>query len=82
MKNTRCPVEVGDFFYRRNHCTDTGACIPDRIQVVEIKEDKGMFFIKGRYIYHTIGPALERTFSDVIFQDPNWIIEKKGEKTA
>lgn len=82
MKNARCPVEVGDYFYRRNHCTDIGASIPDRLQVMEIKEDDGMFFIRAKYIYHAIGPVFERTFSDIIFRDPNWIVEKKGEKTA
>ena len=82
MKTTRCPVEVGDYFYRRNHCTDIGASIPDRLQVMEITEKEGMFFIRAKYIYHAIGPVFERTFSDIIFRDPNWIIEKKGEKTA
>ena len=82
MSSKRCPVEVGDYFYRKNHCTDIGATIPDRIQVMEITEKDGMFFIRGKYIYHAIGPKLERTFSDIIFRDPNWIIEKKGVSAA
>ena len=69
-----CPVEVGDTFYREK----PNMIIPDRLRVLEIKEIDGTFFIKARYIYHTIGPGIERTFSDTIFKDPSWIIEKKG----
>lgn len=78
MSNARCPVDVGDYFYRKIK----NQTIPDRIKVIEITEKDGMYFIRGRYIYHAIGPFLERTFSDIIFRDPNWIVEKKGEKTT
>ena len=70
----RCPVEVGDTFYRQR-VNDT---IPDRLEVMEIKEVDGTYFIKAKYLYHTIGPTFERTFSDVIFKDPSWVIEKRG----
>ncbi len=70
----KCPVEVGDYFYRKR-ANDT---IPDRLQVTAIKEVVGGFFITAKYIYHTIGPNMERTFSDVIFKDPDWVIEKRG----
>lgn len=71
-----CPVEVGDTFYRDK----PNMTIPDRLRVEEIIERDGGFFIRAKYIYHTIGPGLERTFSDIIFKDPNWIIEKRGQK--
>lgn len=77
MRTARCPVEVGDTFYRRNHGTDIGATIPDRIQAVKITEKDGMFHIRGKYLYHTVGTK-ERVFSDIIFRDPNWVVEKKG----
>lgn len=68
-----CPVEIGDYFYRKR----PGETIPDRLEVIAIKEIDGSFFITGKYIYHAIGPVFERTFSDVIFKDPNWVIEKR-----
>ena len=69
-----CPVSVGDHFYRKKpHET-----IPDRLEVVEIKEVNGTFYIQAKYMYHTIGPVMERTFSDMIFNDDSWVIEKRG----
>lgn len=70
----KCPVEIGDRFYRKSQ----KLTIPDRLEVVEIKDVDGVFYIRAKYLYHTIGPDFERTFSDVIFKDPDWIIEKKG----
>jgi hypothetical protein len=70
----RCPVEVGDYFYRKR----PNETIPDRLEVIEIKEVVGGYFIRAKYIYHSIGPNLERTFSDIIFKDPAWVIEKRG----
>lgn len=69
-----CPVEVGDYFYRKR----PNETIPDRLQVISIKEVEGGFFITAKYIYHAIGPNIERTFSDIIFKDPDWVIEKRG----
>lgn len=69
-----CPVQVGDRFYRK-----TGKLqIPDRLEVLEIKKMTVGYVIKAKYIYHKIGPVFERNFSDVIFKDPDWVIEKKG----
>ena len=69
-----CPVEVGDYFYRKR----PNETIPDRLQVTSIKEVVGGYFITAKYIYHSIGPDFERTFSDIIFKDPAWVIEKRG----
>ena len=69
----KCPVEVGDRFYRKR----PGDTIPDRLEVIEIKEVDGTFFIKAKYLYHAIGQR-ERTFSDTIFKDDSWVIEKRG----
>lgn len=69
-----CPVEVGDTFYHEK----PNMTIPDRLRVEEIIERDGCFFIRAKYMYHTMGPGLERTFSDMIFKDPSWIIEKRG----
>ena len=69
----KCPVEVGDYFYRKRP-NDT---IPDRLEVTEIKELDGTFFITAKYLYHAIGQR-ERTFSDTIFKDDSWVIEKRG----
>ena len=69
----RCPVKVGDRIYRK-HKTMT---IPDRMEVVEVVPSASGYFIKVRYMYHAIG-QLERTFSDIIFKDDSWVIEKKG----
>lgn len=72
--NKICPVDIGDTFYREK----PNMTVPDRLRVVDIKEVDGHFFITARYMYHTIGPNIERTFSDIIFDDPSWIIEKRG----
>ena len=69
----KCPVKLGDRIYRK-HKTMT---IPDRMEVIDIQPHADGYFIKGRYMYHSIGP-LERTFSDVIFKDDSWVIERKG----
>ena len=69
----RCKVKPGDRIYRK-HKTMT---IPDRLEVVEVTPAKTGYFIKCKYMYHGIG-VQERTFSDVIFQDDSWVIEKKG----
>jgi len=70
----RCPVEIGDYFYRKR----PNETIPDRLEVTAIKEVVGGYFITAKYIYHSIGPDFERTFSDIIFKDPAWVIEKRG----
>ena len=68
-----CPVKVGDRIYRK-HKTMT---IPDRLEVIDIRSHPEGYYIKARYMYHSIG-QLERTFSDVIFKDDSWVIERKG----
>ena len=70
----KCPVEVGDYFYRKK----PNMTLPDRLQVLEVKDMGTMYAIRAKYIYHALGPGQERTFSDIIFRDLDWIIEKKG----
>lgn len=65
----RCPVKIGDRIYRK-HKTMT---IPDRMEVTEVVPAYSGYFIKVRYMYHSIG-ELERTFSSAIFQDDSWVI--------
>lgn len=69
----RCKVKVGDRIYRQIK----NMTIPDRMEVIEVTPQETGYFIKVRYMYHSIG-QLERTFSDVIFRDDSWVIEKKG----
>lgn len=69
----RCLVAVGDRIYRKNRNIN----LPDRMEVIEVTPNESGYFIKIRYMYHTIGP-FERTFSDIIFKDDSWVIEKKG----
>lgn len=70
---SRCPVKVGDRIYRKMK----NMTIPDRLEVIKIMPNETGYFIQCRYMYHTIG-KLERTFSDVIFKDDSWVIEKRG----
>lgn len=79
MMSKKCPVDIGDHFYRNTQSVKIGASVPDLIEVKDITEKEGTFYIRGEYIYHTIGPTLERLFSDVIFKDPDWVVVKKGE---
>lgn len=74
----KCPVKIGDHFYRNNYEVKKGRMGPDRIEVVNILPSKepGYFYIEGKYLQHTVGT--HRTFSSVIFKDPDWIIERKG----
>lgn len=69
----KCKVRVGDRIYR-SHKNMT---IPDRMEVVEVIPNEVGYYIRARYMYHGIG-QLERTFSDIIFRDDSWVIEKKG----
>ena len=69
----RCKVKPGDRIYRK-HKTMT---IPDRMEVIEVTPVETGYFIKCKYMYHGIGQQ-ERTFSDVIFRDDSWVVEKKG----
>ena len=68
-----CPVEVGDTFYMKKHAMT----IPDRLEVMETNYKDGTWFIRGRYMYRTIGPDFERTFSDVYFQNEDVVIERR-----
>lgn len=66
-----CPVEIGDYFYKINPKFSK----PDYIRVKDIKPKGSGYLITGEYIYHE--DSAERIFSDVIFDDPNWVIVKK-----
>ena len=74
----KCPVKVGDRFYRMNHEIRAGRRWPDKIEVVKVTESKepGYFFVEGKYLQHTVGT--NRTFSSMIFKDPDWVIERRG----
>ena len=69
----RCKVKPGDRIYRKHR----NMTVPDRMEVTEVTLADTGYFIKCKYMYHGIG-VQERTFSDVIFRDENWVIEKKG----
>ena len=69
----RCHVKVGDRIWRKMK----NMTMPDRMEVIDIQPHTDGYFIKCRYMYHSIG-QLERTFSDVIFKDDSWVIERKG----
>ena len=69
----RCKVKSGDRIYRKHR----NMTVPDRMEVTEVTPAETGYFIKCKYMYHGIGQQ-ERTFSDVIFRDENWVIEKKG----
>ena len=69
----RCKVNVGDRIYRKIKTMT----IPDRLEVIEVTPAETGYFIKCKYMYHGIGQQ-ERTFSDMIFKDDSWVIEKKG----
>jgi hypothetical protein len=73
----KCPVEVGDIFWRSTSQIN----IPDRLEVLDIMEHDGRILVRAKYMYHAIGPIFERTFDAKIFDDPNWIIKKREEKT-
>ena len=72
----RCKVKVGDRIYRKIK----NMMIPDRMEVTEVISHESGYFIKVKYMYHTVGTnmPLTRTFSDMIFNDDSWVIEKKG----
>ena len=69
----KCKVQVGDRIYRKMK----SMTIPDRLEVIDILPHSEGYFIKCRYMYHGIGQQT-RTFSDVIFKDDSWVIERKG----
>ena len=72
----RCKVKVGDRIYRKIR----SMTIPDRMEVTEVIPNESGYFFKVKYMYHTVGTnmPLRRTFSDAIFNDDSWVIEKKG----
>lgn len=72
----RCKVKVGDRIYRKIR----SMTIPDRMEVTEVIPNESGYFFKVKYMYHTVGTnmPLQRTFSDTIFNDDSWVIEKKG----
>ena len=73
----KCPVEVGDIFWRSTPKITT----PDKLEVLSVSEYDGHTLIRAKYLYHARGSTFERTFDSRIFDDPNWIIEKREEKT-
>ena len=64
----RCPVSVGDRFYRRRNGQK-----PDRILVMAIDPTNDGFLIHGKYLYHE-GNKI-RVFHSSIFQNQDWVIE-------
>lgn len=74
----KCPVEIGDTFYRYTDKIN----IPDRLEVIDIMEYGDRILVRARYMYRAIGPVFERTFDAKIFDDPNWVVEKRKERTA
>ncbi len=69
----KCPVKVGDRFYRKTACVENGACLKDYLKVTEIIPHDGVYAIRARYENHAIGP-FERTFSSDIFKTDDWEI--------
>ena len=69
----KCKVQIGDRIYRKIK----NMTMPDRMEVIGITPHPEGYYIKVHYIYHGIGQT-ERTFSDIIFKDDSWVIERKG----
>lgn len=74
----RCPVKVGDYFYKKYHVPST----LNKIRVEEIqeaKDDDGYYYIiTGKYINTAIGQNVYK-FSSRMVEDPErYVIEKKG----
>ena len=70
---SRCPVKVGDRFYRKNAGTENGTCLRDYLKVIEIQPRESDYVIRARYENRAVGP-FERYFSDSIFKSDNWEI--------
>ena len=78
FKTKGCPVKLGDRFYYNNSGCKNGTICEDYIRVMEIKElSPGEFAILGRYENHMFGPH-ERWYSSKIFEDPSWVVKRKG----
>ena len=69
----RCPVKVGDRFYRKNDGTEMGTCLRDYLKVLEIMPREEDNVIRARYENRAVGP-FERYFSDAIFKSDDWEI--------
>ena len=69
----RCPVVVGDRFYRKRG----EGKLPDRIQVVAIDPIDEGYIIHGRYMYRGLENS-NRSFSYAIFKNDDWVIERRG----
>ena len=74
----KCPVKVGDRFYRDNYGVQIGAVLKDYIRVtkVEYMPDKHDYYIHGKYESRAVGPQ-KRVFSAKIFESGDWKIEKR-----
>lgn len=73
----KCPVKVGDRFYKNHHAQN----IPNYVEVLKIedaKDDNGIFYIiTGKYINVTVGINV-RLFSSRIFNGDEYTILKRG----
>jgi len=69
----KCPVKIGDRFYRKSASVVNGTALKDYLRVVDIIPYKDIYAIKARYENHGIGPY-ERTFSSNIFKSDDWEI--------
>lgn len=70
---SKCPVKVGDRFYRKSASVVNGTALKDYLKVIDIMPYKDHYAIKARYENHGIGPY-ERTFSSEIFKSDDWEI--------
>lgn len=70
---SKCPVKVGDRFYRKNAGTEMGTCLRDYLKVLEIMPREEDNVIRARYENRAVGP-FERYFSDSIFKSDDWEI--------
>lgn len=70
---SKCPVKVGDRFYRKSASVVNGTALRDYLKVIDIMPYKDHYAIKARYENHGIGPY-ERTFSSEIFKSDDWEI--------
>lgn len=70
---SKCPVKVGDRFYRKNDGTENGTCLRDYLKVLEVIPREHDYVIRARYENRGVGP-FERFFSDSIFKSDNWEI--------
>ena len=69
----KCPVKIGDRFYRKSASVLNGSSLKDYLKVIDIQPYKDHYAIKAKYENHGIGP-FERIFSSNIFKSDDWEI--------